>query len=382
MGSIDEPYTGCYNHHAREGTSLTMNKLFLLFVFLIASSATHGHHYWLLDDFVQQHPLQKKLMDNFSEQIRVDAIPLAVNQTSPVSIAIIYPSRQVSDYWRRSVIAFEARLDALNVKYSLKVYDTKLHESNNQQQKILQKILFSEPDFLVLTIGANTDTDLLEQVLKNKKTKVIIQNVTNPRIKWKDYQPLLYVGFDHVTGTKLLANYFMQHFSQCKFAINDFYPGYISEVRSASFVSIMKQQPNFELISHVHTKATQGDAYRKTLALVKDNPDIKFIYAASTDIAIGTSKALHALQRRDILVNGWGGGEYELKAIETGELAVTVMRMNDDNGVAMAEAIKLVLEGKKETIPIVYSGDFVLVSVKTNKQKQGLLIKRSFRYSN
>ena len=40
------------------------------------------------------------------------------------------------------------------------------------------------------------------------------------------------------------------------------------------------------------------------------------------------------------LINGWGGGSAELEAIERGDLDVTVMRMNDDTGIAMAEAIK------------------------------------------
>ncbi len=71
------------------------------------------------------------------------------------------------------------------------------------------------------------------------------------------------------------------------------------------------------------------------LNIAKQYPDVKFIYACSTDIALG---AIEGLQEKNmlqnIMVNGWGGGTPEIKAIEKGELDVTVMRINDDNGVA------------------------------------------------
>ncbi len=93
------------------------------------------------------------------------------------------------------------------------------------------------------------------------------------------------------------------------------------------------------------------------------NKDIKFIYACSTDIALGV---IEVLKQRNLLgkieVNGWGGGgNSELEAIEKGELDITVMRMNDDNGVAMAEAIKLDLENKSSLVPTIYSGDFAVL---------------------
>ncbi len=64
----------------------------------------------------------------------------------------------------------------------------------------------------------------------------------------------------------------------------------------------------------------------------------------------------------DILVNGWGGGSAELEAIARGDLDVTVMRMNDDTGIAMAEAIKWDLAETWQQFPTVYSGDFEVVT--------------------
>ncbi len=82
-----------------------------------------------------------------------------------------------------------------------------------------------------------------------------------------------------------------------------------------------------------------------------------------------------------MLLNGWGGGSAELEAIKKGELDVTVMRMNDDNGVAMAEAIRLRLLDRDREVPTIFSGQFKLVSGSTPKEEIRTFQKRAFRYS-
>ena len=55
------------------------------------------------------------------------------------------------------------------------------------------------------------------------------------------------------------------------------------------------------------------------------------------------------------------------------------MRMNDDTGVAMAEAIKLDIEGRK--VPTVFSGDFEMVTSETSLDELQRLKEKAFRYS-
>jgi autoinducer 2-binding protein LuxP len=82
-----------------------------------------------------------------------------------------------------------------------------------------------------------------------------------------------------------------------------------------------------------------------------------------------------------IMINGWGGGSSELEAIVDNEMDVTVMRMNDDNGVAMAEAIRLDLEGRDQQVPTIFSGEFTLVEKGIDSKELNRLKKRAFRYS-
>ena len=107
-----------------------------------------------------------------------------------------------------------------------------------------------------------------------------------------------------------------------------------------------------------------------------------FIYSCSTDIALGVIDAIETLGLQGkVQTNGWGGGSQELEEIAKGRLAVTVMRMNDDNGVAMAEAIALDQLGRSDDVPLVYSGEFALVTQAHDAAKIDALKNRAFRYS-
>ncbi len=80
-----------------------------------------------------------------------------------------------------------------------------------------------------------------------------------------------------------------------------------------------------------------------------------------------------------VKVNGWGGGSAELDALQHGELDVTVMRMNDDTGVAIAEAIGQDLQQLE--VPTVYSGEFALIQKGITPAELAKLKARAFRYS-
>lgn len=85
--------------------------------------------------------------------------------------------------------------------------------------------------------------------------------------------------------------------------------------------------------------------------------------------------------RGKVRTNGWGGGGQELEEIAKGRLAFTVMRMNDDNGVAMAEAIALDQQDRPGDVPLVYSGEFTLVTQDHDTERIEALKRHAFRYS-
>ena len=357
-----------------------------LFTFTTLPWAAHGQDagsYLSVDTYTSRHPGQDALMSDFASQVRQTEPPRAAEDAKPVRIALIYPGLQASDYWRRSVASFEARLKAAGQPYVLDKYFTKPTIEVRKQAAHLAQALEQNPDYLVFTLDAQRHKILIERVLARGTPKLILQNVTTPLKAWNGSQPFLYVGFDHVTGTRILANHFVKTTGgQGDYAVVCWSRGYISEMRGESFVAALQNVPNLNLRAFFYAGSTQEAGRLAALEALKEFDSLKFIYTCSTDLALGVAEGLREQNRQDaVMVNGWGGGSSELEAIQKGDLDMTVMRMNDDNGVAMADAIVLDQTGKTSSVPTVYSGDFALVTKGLSAAAIDALEVRAFRYS-
>ena len=335
--------------------------------------------YWGYNDYLVKYPKEGELTASLSNMVKMAPVSLSVKQDKPVKISFVYPGEQASDYWKRNLIAFESRLQALNINYELTPVSTRINVDFKEQSRSLYEAINKKSDYLIFTLNTTRHRKFIEHVIQSPETKIILQNITTPVKAWHENQPLLYVGFDHVIGTRLLAKYFQEKFPNgAKYGMLYYSYGYLSTARGDVFVQSMDNN-KYTLTSSFYTEATKDSAFTATKSIVKDSPDVDFIYASSTDIALGALDALDEISNIQPVINGWGGGSLELEAIENGKLDATVMRMNDDTGVAMAEAIKLDLEGKD--VPTVYSGDFEVVTSDTSSEELTLLKQRAFRYS-
>lgn len=363
-----------------------MKKELIFSLVLVAGIAPAAHPsqvlngYWEYQEFLKEFPEQKQLTNALAEAVREKPVPITSEKKRELKISVVYPGQQISDYWIRNIDAFEKRLDKLNINYQLNQVFTRPNADIKQQSLSLMEALKSNSDYLIFTLDTTRHRKFIEHVLDSKKTKLILQNITTPVRDWDKHQPFLYVGFDHAEGSRKLAKEFSQRFPQnTHYSVLYFSEGYISDVRGNTFINQVNRDSNFELQSAYYTKATKQSGYEAAKASLDKYPDVDFIYACSTDVALGAVEALAELGRDDIMINGWGGGSAELDAILDGELDITVMRMNDDTGIAMAEAIKWDLEGK--SVPTVYSGDYEVVTTSDSPERIEALRKRAFRYS-
>ena len=184
-------------------------------------------------------------------------------------------------------------------------------------------------------------------------------------------------------GTKYIAQEYLRRFAgETEYAIFYGPPGYVSDMRGGTFREEMKAHPRMKQVDSYYVGFDREKAHLAALKVLNEHPGIDFIFSASTDIALGVIDAIgEAGKMGRVLTNGWGGGSSELQAIEQGVLDLTVMRMNDDNGVAMAEAVVLAQSGQANKVPQIYSGDMVLVTKEMSVQEIGGLKTRAFRYS-
>ncbi|GAL18208.1 autoinducer 2-binding periplasmic protein LuxP precursor [Vibrio maritimus] len=365
-----------------------MRKIHTFFISMLLGTPVLTSHantflsdYWNYQHYLEAHPEQKALTDELQLAVSKGPMPLSVKQSKPITISVVYPGQQVSDYWVRNIKAFETRLEELGVEYELNQVFTRPNDDFRQQSVSLMEAVKNKSGYLIFTLDTSRHRKFIEHVLHATDTKLILQNITTPLKSWSENPPFMYVGFDHVKGSLLLADYFKQRFNGDKadYSVLYFSEGYVSDARGGTFIQEMDKLNGFSLATSYYTKASRDSGREAALNTLKQHPNVNFIYACSTDVALGAADALNELDRKDVVVNGWGGGSAELEAIQNGELDVTVMRMNDDTGVAMAEAIKWDLEDKE--VPLVYSGTFELVTSADSDQKIEALKKRAFRYS-
>ncbi|MCL4111287.1 UNVERIFIED_CONTAM: hypothetical protein GTU68_061818 [Idotea baltica] len=348
-----------------------------------APALSHGTHvlngYWEYQDYLSKFPEQKALTDKMIEAVQNYPVPLRKIQDEPITISVVYPGQQISDYWVRNIEAFEKRLDKLRINYQINQVFTRVNADITQQSISLQEAIENKTDYLIFTLDTTRHRKFIEHVLTSTDTKLILQNITTPVRSWADRQPFMYVGFDHATGSLKLAEYFKSNSkSDSQYSVLYRSEGYISDARGDTFIHDVNTDTNFALKSSFYTKSDKESGYQAAKISIAKDKDLDFIYACATDVALGAADAIRE-SGRDILLNGWGGGSAELEAIERGDLDVTVMRMNDDTGIAMAEAIKWDLTGL--AVPTVYSGDFELVTKEDSPERISELKQRAFRYS-
>lgn len=349
---------------------------------LPGEAARASSHYVPIDDYLARHPEQQALMADFSTRVQSPAMPLSASPRRTLRIAVIYPSLQSSDYWRRSLSSFEARLEQLRIPYDLKTFMSRPSVDVDLQARQLATALQWRPDYLVFTLNAVPHLRMIERVLALGSPRLILQNITTPLADWEADPPFMYVGFDHVQGTRLIADWMLEQAGhQGKYLMLYFSPGYISRMRGGTFADEAARYPKVEEVDAYYTDGDPDKAYRATLKTLQEHPDLKMIFANSTDVALGALRALRETDRMDVLLNGWGGGASELEALEDGGLDVTAMRMNDENGIAMAEAIHMALIGQVMRVPDIFAGDIALITRDTPPEEIERLERMAFRLS-
>ncbi|SCA57294.1 Autoinducer 2-binding periplasmic protein LuxP [Candidatus Terasakiella magnetica] len=345
-------------------------------------AGSNGSDYWTYHEYMSANPEQREKTDKFSQRVRAKASEVQ-NIQKPVKVAVVYPGKQVSDYWWRSVSSFEARLQELNLPYEIHPSFTEPGVGVRLQERQIAQVLQKDPDYLVFTLDAFRHRTIIERIMQRGRPKLILQNITTPVRAWAKQQPFLYVGFDHAVGSVLLAEKFLKTFpKKTDYALFYGTRGYVSSVRGGTFMEHVLREGQAKVSDSFYLDFNREKSKKAALNVLAKENKPPFIYACSTDIALGVIDAAKELGILDqITVNGWGGGGNELKAIAAGELDFTVMRMNDDNGVAMADAIAMDLQGMGASVPTVYSGDMELIEKGMSAGHIEALRKRAFRYS-
>ncbi len=363
----------------------------LAFVFaagMLAASHAQEGEFW---EHYEVPGFDEAMFDAFRDVISADAVPISVEVAEPVTIALVFPSLDLSDAWARGHAGLVGRLDELGVPYQLDTFGTS-HDDHSLQLAHLETTMARGYDYVI--VGPTeilVQMSIIEEMIE-AGIGVIVWNYSTPLQEWGEArypeggQPLAYVGFSHAEGAHILGEYFVERLRNevdgtPKVAHLRGIPGITDDQRSGVAMQHF-QDAGFEIVHETYANWARDQGYAATLNIVGAYPDVDHIHIVSTAMAIGAVEALDEVGRAgEILLNGWGGGSEEQLHLLEGNLHATVMRMQDDWGVALAEIIKFDLEGRIDEVPLAVSGGMQLVDDTFTRADIDAILEYAFRYS-
>ena len=323
-----------------------------------------------------------EILASMQELVGKPAEPFESNLDEPVKIAVIYPSQDVSDFWLRSYLAMEARFEEMGLAFEATQF------ASNMGDLLLQST-YSEQvardDFEYVVFGPSeleAQQDDIKRLMDAGK-KVIVLNYDTPLQAWGDDQPLMYTTFSHLFGALNICNWVVDNLgTEGTYAMIRGIPGGIDDQRSGGFQTCLEDKSDWQLAYEHYGDFQREGGFNGAQQIIQAYPEVTLLHNANTAMAMGSISAVQAADKGDeVQVTAWGGTGDELEALRNGELLATPMRMSDDVGVAMAEAIRADLEGRADEIPLVFLGRIDIVSSASGPDVVDAFEKEAFRYT-
>ncbi len=317
----------------------------------------------------------------FQEIVGKPGETMANPPAEPVTIAFIYPSQDVSDFWLRNYQAMMKRLEEMGIpakdtQFASDVGDHMIQATYTDQveQEDFDYVVFGPTELKV-------QQDNIKRLIDKPDTEVIVWNFTVVPQAWGSTQPLAYLSFSHLAGALIMCDYVLKKLgTEGTMALVRGIPGAIDDQRSGGFKDCVTSQSNWQ-VAYEHVGMFERErGYTGTQQILQAYPEVELIHNANTAMAMGSISAVQEAGS-DVKVTAWGGTGDELEALRHGELWATPMRMSDDVGVATAEVVRAHLEGRTDDIPLVSLGRITIVSGETGADVVDAMEREAFRYT-
>lgn len=325
-----------------------------------------------------------EVLENMQAIVGAEAEPMAEPPAEPLKIAVIYPSLDVSDFWLRSYLAMEARLQELNIPFEATQFASNMGDFLMQSTQAEQ---VAREDFDYVVFGPSelqAQQDDIRHLMDAGK-EVIVLNYDTPIQAWGDDQPMMYTTFSHLFGALNICNWVIENLgTEGTYALIRGLPGGIDDQRSGGFEECITENSNWVKAYEHYGNFQREGGFNGAQLILSGYPEVTLLHNANTAMAMGAISAVQAAGpevAERVGVTAWGGTGDELEALRAGELMATPMRMSDDVGVAMAEAIKMDLQGREDDIPLVFLGRIDIVSSASGPEVVDAFEKEAFRYT-
>lgn len=323
-------------------------------------------------------------LEALQEVVGSDAVAYSGTLEKPIEIALIYPSADTSDFWARNYLAMTKRLDQLGIAYETTEFASRQVEHSlqstyasqvDQDADLYDYVIFGPSELAI-------QGDNIEKLSKNDGFSTYVWAFHTP-LKYLEAQPAAWFDFSSAAGALTMCDYMLGRLGEgVTMAMNRGIPGITDNQRSGDFKACVEEKGNWTTVyEHYGEYQTEG-GFEGTSLILQSYPEAKIIHNANTAMAMGSVEAqLAAGKEKEVFSTGWGGTGLELEAIRRGELDATPMRMGDDVGAATAEAIKADLEGRAESLPLVFLGRITVAHDQMSADEIDALEQEAFRFS-
>lgn len=327
-------------------------------------------------DYYQAIPRQGPLSEQFTTIINSPPNPIRVAQKRAVRIALMLFGDENTIENKSLQMALRKRMRELGIDYRLDIY---LDDANdNSDLSAYLKIASTPPDYIVMTKLGFVQRRFLEHFLRTSKAKVILYDFATPLRHWMNHPPLMYIGFDQKKAAKMLASYLDRQLpSDTTISALVLPQGYLSYTRCDLFLDEMLKYKR--RISRVRVVADdKKHAYEAARVFLNESPT-DFIFSCSQNISEGVVAALEERSIKDTQTNAWGLSSNGIADLLNHKVRVNVLFMQDNLSIAVAEAIKLDLEGKN--MPNLYVAHSTLMPAELDSDSLRLMVQQAYQYS-
>ena len=329
-------------------------------------------------DFYQLSPRQGPLAEQFTTVVNSPPSPIRVSQKRAVRIALLLFGDMNAIDNRSLLVSFKRRMRELGIDYRLDTYTDSSQNSSDITPYF--KIAEAQPDYIVMTELGFVQRRFLERFLRiSKAPKVILYDFASPLVHWMNHPPLMYIGFDQKKATMMLASYLDRQLPpEASISALVLPSGYLGYVRCDVFLNEMMKYNR--RISHIRVVPDNREsAFEAAQSLLKKDPS-DFIFSCSQNISDGVVSALKENKTTlKVQTNSWGLPLHGTSDLVSRRVKASVLFMRDDLSIALAEAIKMDLEGKN--MPNLYVAHSTLMPAELDAESIRLMVQQAYHYS-
>lgn len=267
---------------------------------------------------------------------------LAFTQETKKKVIGFIPMTMNNDYFSTMVKAAKSEAKKENIELFVES-PVEGHRSGVQQENIVRNMITKGVDAICIVPASDGLVRVLKEAQQAKIPIITIDAKIAPdTIKKFGLATIPFIGTNNYEGAKKGGEYAISSLgiSGKKIAIltgisiqqnaKDRLKGFEDAV-GGKVKSINQRPANWE----------EGYGYSRLKEMLRETPDIAFVFACNDNMALGAIRAIKESGRKNIVVMGYDGVTLALNAIENGTMAATVAQLPSVMGIT---GVKIALE--------------------------------------